>query len=303
MIWILAGCIPQSGKDTATETGSIDILFLIDNSASMTEESIALGEGIGSFLSSEAVQAGDVQLALSTVTADISGGAGGGTDPGEAGLLLGGPFSDETDFLQALYCSAVYWDSSSVPSETDEGTDPTAEFTREYLDELCGAGWEDNAGSGNEEPLEAAFLSVCRGVEEPPESCFEPITAFASSDVGSNAGFPREDSEVLILVLTDEGDNSRRMQQGQSDPEAYIEAFEEFGRDIKVSAIGPHYDSSAEDGSCLNGAPSWSVERLQLMAEATGGMYMGITEAQDGNGSCPPADIAGLLSSFSDLLE
>jgi hypothetical protein len=40
MLRILAACIPQEGKDTSSGERAYDVLFVIDNSSSMTEESI-----------------------------------------------------------------------------------------------------------------------------------------------------------------------------------------------------------------------------------------------------------------------
>ena len=185
-----------------------------------------------------------------------------------------------------------------MPADAGDGG-----ISQGYLDGLCGTGWEGNAGSGNEEPLEAALLALCRGAGAPPDECFDPVSPFTQEDQGSNAGFPREDSELLVLVLTDEGDNSRRMQQGQTDPEVYATAFAAFVRPLSFSAIGPRYDSADGDGSCLNGATTWGVERLQLLAGATGGVYMDIAEAPGADGSCPLADIGDLMGQLAGLME
>jgi hypothetical protein len=93
------------------------------------------------------------------------------------------------------------------------------------------------------------------------------------------------------------------MQQGQSEPEPYIDAFDDFERRIRFVAIGPRYDRSDGDGSCLSGATTWGVERFQDMADATGGMYRPITEAKDvETDSCPLSNFAEHLEKLGDLL-
>ena len=93
----------------------------------------------------------------------------------------------------------------------------------QYLDCLCGQnGWDNPAGSGEEEPLEAALLAMCRATANPPEVCYwvvEPDddgsggipSVFGASDVGSNSEFFRRNSDVAVVIVGDEGDAGLRI--------------------------------------------------------------------------------------------
>lgn len=259
----------------------------------------------------------DYQLGITSTTVDFSVGPTDGVDPGEAGLLLGTPaiidkYDDnvEISFRRSLLCEATYWELSSLPSNIDytcDSNDPqldeSGEITIEYLDCVCGdTDWESVSGSGNEEPLEAALLALCRAVEDPPEVCFDPQTPFDSNALETNSGFLREGSTVLVVIVGDEGDNSRRMAQGDTDPEIYSDAFAAFGRPIKFVTIGPNYKTETGDFSCNSGgATTWAVERLRALSNQSGGFYRPL-EVESSDGGCELADFGVHLEELGELL-
>ena len=338
-----------AGYEQASFSNDADILFVIDNSASMWQEGAALGQNFNAFISQLTSQSGgsdpvsglgdavddyvsyvtkrgdfiDYQLAITTTTVDYTGaGATDALEPGEAGLLIGEPIgrkeSDvETAFKKDLLCNTVYWDSQELlaPENQDPtydcaaGADP--EFVSvQYLDCLCGTGqWESPAGSGQEEPLEAALLALCRAEENPPDVCYEvsegTSSVFGTNDVGTNDGFLRDGSTVVIVILGDEGDTSRRIANGSANVEPYLEAFAAFERNIKVVALGPDLvpdsDGLGYSMPCNNGgATDWAALRLMNMTAETNGFYRSLEE-ESSNG-CELSDFAVHLEKLGVLL-
>jgi hypothetical protein len=292
----------------------VDVLFVIDNSQSMVDESAALALAVSSLV--EAVDE-NYQLGITTTTAKLIGGESAGLEPGEGGWLLGDPIiiSSKRDpdvegaFRRTLLCSATYWDEDEVPSDLAYvcGTEPE-QITQEYLDCECGFGdWEGNAGSGDEEPLEAALLAMCRSVASPPEACFEGDAehTFTDNDISTNntddRQLLRDGASTVIVIIGDEGDDSWRLSEGEESPDVYSAAFSAFERPIQVVAFGPGYN--ADDGTfpCNSGgAQTWMVERLQTMTEATGGFYAPLEEQVDGE--CVQADFSSMLANLAALV-
>ena len=143
---------------------------------------------------------------------------------------------------------------------------------------------------------------MCRSVPEPPDICYEPISSFTEDDVLSNDGLLRDNSTVVIVIVGDEGDNSRRMQQGGEDPSPYLEAFAEFERRLRIVTIGPNYDEETGDFSCNSGgARTWMVERLRAASEETRGFFRPLEETNS-EGACQIANFAGHLEDLGALL-
>ncbi len=335
-----------AGYEQASFSNDAEILFVIDNSSSMTDESADLGlnfnvfietltnpdegaeqvtdslsDAVGNYLDYTAQRGRflDYQLGITTTTVEYVGqGETDGVDPGEAGRLLGTPEvvvkgSEDVagQFQGNLMCEATCWDASAVPADSAYqcGEPLDGAVSLEFLDCVCGGdSWEDsvNCGTGNEEHLEAALLALCRSVDDPPEACYEfgsgTATAFADSDELTNDDFLRDDSTVVVVFVTDEGDTSRRMAQGESEPTVYEDAFNDFDLNIKFVTIGPPWDPDEGTFNCNSGnATTWGTERLQYMAEVSGGFYRDI--AQEGADSdCEIADFAEYLEDLGQLL-
>ena len=291
----------------------VDVIFVVDNSRSMADESEALGLNIASLTGASDA---NYQLGITTTTAKLTFGESTGLEPGEAGTLVDGAGiishqdSDvEGAFRQALFCEATYWDDDEVPSDLSYvcGDEPE-QITQEYLDCECGLGaWEGNAGTGDEEPLEAALMAMCRSVEAPPEVCFEGDKehSFTSADIGSNntadRKMLRDDATTVIVIVGDEGDDSWRMPEGEDDPSVYSEAFAAFERTIRIVTIGPGYDADAGSFPCNSGgAQTWMVTRLQALADETGGFYAPLEMPM--NEECELADFSEYLVDLANLI-
>ena len=158
-----------AGYEQASFDNEADVLFVIDNSPSMSEETASLALNFSVFINtltsteegaeqvtetlSDAVgnyvdytqQRGrflDYNLAITTTSVDYSGGDTDGIDPGEAGTFLGDPEvlakgdPDVNDLFTAnLLCDAAYWSTSSVPSDPgyECGSDPQGVITQGWI--------------------------------------------------------------------------------------------------------------------------------------------------------------------------
>ncbi len=257
----------------------------------------------------------DYQLGITTTTVMFGGGATPEADPGEAGRLVGPPIGRTADaarqFRRQLMCDATWWNSATLPHDpdfacpTDAAVEPELPGTVsvEFLDCLCGTGaWLRPTGAGQEMGMEAAYMAMCRAAAEPPPGCYDfpsgaPI-AFVEGDERSNDGFLRDGASTIVVVVTDEGDESPRKEGvGDTDVEPYVDAFAAFGAPVRFATIGPAWRDM--DALCLGPATAWGVERYQNLATATGGLYLDITDLAEG---CPIADFAGRLDALGGLL-
>lgn len=334
---LLAGCNQYelyrvAGYEQLSFSNDADIVFIIDNSNSMQDEAEDLASNLGTFIDrltstegtpetddlTDAVQNYvdyvnnrgqfiDYQLALTTTSIDSDAAE----IPGTAGELIGGEDSlltwqDEAvgdTFTANLLCDATCWQEATLPSDPSYVCgDDTDIFSAEYLDCLCGfEAWEDHCGSGNEEHLEAALLTLCRAVEDPPDFCYEN-TPFTEAQIGSNAGLLRENSTLIFVVVTDEGDESRRLTPGDNEADPYLDLFAEFDVRYRFAVIGPNYDAQASSLTCNSGgATTYGSMRLQDAAITTEGFYNPIAEEGAG-GDCQNSDFAVHLEDLGALL-
>lgn len=101
--------------------------------------------------------------------------------------------------------------------------------------------------------------------------------------------------DLHVLVISDEGDSSRRVSTGDPDPQACLDLFDQLGFHPTVSVIGPAYDPATGDGSCLDGAYPSSVERYQTVVEATGGQYLSLTTPD----TCAEVDLGTSIQAWA----
>ena len=118
-----------AGYEQATFSNDADILFVIDNSASMWQEGAALGQNFNVFISQLTSQSGgadpvtglgdavddfvsfavkrdviDYQLGITTTSVDYTGaGASDALEPGEAGLLIGNVIGRDEDDVELAF--------------------------------------------------------------------------------------------------------------------------------------------------------------------------------------------------------
>jgi hypothetical protein len=312
-----------SGFAQESFSNQADVLFVVDNSSSMQDESLALAlnfnvfirnlvdgqtygqdgltDAVGNYISysqnKESVV--DYQLAITSTDVAVSYGSVYGDPP----LLNRGTPNLVTAFNKNLLCSkAAYLRKSDVPSDpsfqcTENPEPQNGEISQEYLTCLCGgSGWENTGTGGNEEHLEAIYMAMCRAVENPPEACFDTVNQFTEADVMSNEGLLRDNSTLIPIVVTDEGDTSRRMGTGDGEPNEYAELFAQFNHRMTFAVIGPTTER------CNSGsATTWGVERFQWFVNDTGGRYFNIAEP-DASGNCGITDFSVAMEQLGQLL-
>ncbi|MDP2306818.1 MAG: hypothetical protein Q8P18_12410 [Pseudomonadota bacterium] len=300
------------GKLTNAETGS----------AVPTE---TLGDAVANYLRETTGDSLfiDYQLAITTSSVYYDDGPTGNIDPGEAGTLafdaasaVPGIIGREVDnaglaFQTNLLCKATCWDSNMPSDPTYVCEEPLeGDVSEEYLNCLCGAGnWQGNCGAGQEQPIEAAYMTLCRAAENPPDDCYLFVDgaaqAFTEGDEHSNEGFLRAGANTLVVIVTDEGDSSLRNSDGEAAVpgdvdtvvDEYVDLFSQLPNLVRFAVIGPAWDGS--NGACLETAQEWGVDRLTGIVAETNGLYIPLTNLEDG---CSPTDFGTSLDQLGTLL-
>jgi hypothetical protein len=311
----------------------IQILASAEGAEPATE---TLSDAVGNYLTytGERGRLMDYRIGITTTSADYGPDIGfeNGVEPGEAGTLIGGVLQKGQDdiihqFRRDLACRAACWDGSELPSDASyTGTTgncplPDIGVTREYLDCLCTdvdypvetATWDsaDICGSGHEKHMEAALLTLCRSVEEPPSICWDHAGSNfdEEDDVGTVVDFLREGTPIVIVIVTDEGDGSPLFSASDDNADPYLEAFAQFDRDITFAVIGPPLeceDTTSDLGNsfddcqltCNSGnASQLQTERLIDAAAQTNGFYNFIAEPDE------ECDVSSFVDHLEDLGE
>ena len=313
-----------AGYQQENYSNDAEILFVIDNSSSMQAESEQLAISFDTFIQylTDPTQGGatydglddavdnyiryvsergrflDYQLAITTTDVETTFGDLYALDNANRILPKDTPNVGDK-FRENLLCTATCFEEFSMPSDPEHVCgDPIGEqVTRQYLDCLCGEEvWENRCGSGQEEGLEAIFMAMCRAVENPPDECFSDKNQFTETHVGSNAGLLRDDSTLIPIIVTDEGDVSRRLPQGEPVPEVYANLFEKFNTRMGFAVIGPRTDVCNSGG-----ATKWGIQRYQWFVEETGGLYLDIA-AKNESDECEVSDFSAALEELGSLL-
>lgn len=281
---LLAGCPTSGGADSDStkdpaSSGPRSVLLVVDNSGSMREVATDLA------LTTETLfdGASDLTVGVTSTTVDYTvGGPTDGLDPGEAGSLYG-VATDAAALRTLLLCDAIYWSNAELPSDpeyaaAEDGSCPIPEtVSDDYLRCECGGkNWSTSEGAGTEEGLEAWLLAVCRAADAPVGACSDYDT-FSDADAGTNAALRAGGAAALeVVIISDEGDSSRRVASGNDDAGAYVEQYLALDWPSVGSVMGPYYE--APDGACLDGASTWGVTRYQDAAAQTGGTYVPLTD-------------------------
>lgn len=318
LLWL--ACTPPAQKEgnfsssSSSELVQVDVLLVVDNSESMSDEnSIFAGTEL-----LDALEGTDWQIGITTTTVAYEDGLSEEIDPGESGTLVEPGvirFSDPDpgySYRQAMLCGATCWNANQLPSDSgydcigNGGTIPSGGISKEYLDCICGISvWEGHCGGGNEEGLEATLLSMCLASENPPDLCFNYEDPISGTNEPTPITVETPTTSLMrgplnVLILSDEGDSSRRIASGDAEPSVYENAFDAFATLPIVSMIGPPY----HDGKLLcngGGAIPWGIERYQNIITSTGGDYWDI-EGEDTNGDCSLLDLSLWMTFFGDQI-
>jgi len=311
-----AACGTSAKDDSASTLLPVkaDILFVLDNSSSMSEEAGDLGANADALIAELRKGRGvDYRLGITTTTPDDL--ASDGLDAGEAGRLIGLPVSPDTPepatvFREQVLCQTIYWpvDTPMGDPVTECSSAPEEGVTQAYLDCVCdGSSWQSTReGSGTEEHLESALMALCRSVPDAPATCRDNLSVFGTTSDIKNEGFVRAGSTIVVVIVSDEGDSSRRIPSTGTETDLatpYLNAFAELDNPIQVVAIGPLYDPAVDSQPrCIEGAGfgGYLVDRLIHATEATGGLYRPIVE-QTASG-CEPTSFMGHFEALGALI-
>ena len=193
-----------------TQAAGVDLLFVIDDSASMAEEQARLAEQIPlllELLTSPPDDDGDgrpdwlpiEQLQVGVVTTDM--GVGGHSVP----TCDRADFGDDGVLLESSGACA-----SSPLSGPIFRLDP--EMPEPFISSVSCVAQPGSTGCGFEQQLEAALKAVSPSVPTAyTGASYEPPVFVGSTfghGEGRNAGFVREDSLLAIVIVTDEEDCS-----------------------------------------------------------------------------------------------
>jgi len=205
-------CVPNPGK--------VDVLLVIDDSASMGEESEALATNLANFMFVYEIPAAALDYRIAVTTTSVAGAQC--TDSPEGGALLATPCTQRLDDFvtsdshesPALDLRHVCHDRCSLASLPITPTavvgDTGPERPRPWLERHVGQhnypddvdpaellacmGQVGVAGCVYESPLEAARLALAR-MQDPQDPAF---------------GFMRDDAALFVMFIGDEGDCSVR---------------------------------------------------------------------------------------------
>jgi hypothetical protein len=231
---------PDTGELTDTgETGEVEVLLpafvlVVDNSDSMLEETSELAVAAGSALFPD----GSL-VAITTVD---------GT-----GALVGEPITADhgAGVQQQLLCEATcFGDDAALPVDPSYTCgDPFTYVSEEVMACLCPEDWRGNCGPASEQGLESAHQATA---------------ALELSDT----------YEVHVLVISDEGDSSVQLANGDPD----VGPYEGLLAGITFHALAPGLDAAGQV-ICPGTAADWAVQRYQAMTQLTGGMYVDLYDA------------------------
>lgn len=306
-----------SGFQQESFSPKADILFVIDNSESMQEEASALATSFAAFIADLGAEQADfptdglsdavsfyaastdsdgefVNYQLGIITTD-------GIQEGEfAGTGRLTRFDDAIDmsFARNLLCDATCFIDTPANGNVTCGDPLGDEVTLQWLECECGSSWQDNCGSPQEEPLEAVLMAMCRSVPNPPLACFnEEHSGFTEADVLSNGPFLRPDATFIPVIVSDEGDDSRRIEGNDPSPDVYKRLYAQFDARTVWTYIGPDRDLSG-DYRC--GSSQFGANRIMNFVESTGGLYVPINDAA---GGCEARDFDDTLAELGQLLK
>ena len=308
-----------------------DIVFVIDNSSSMVEEGAALAENISTFIQAFA----DDPASIPT-NPDLSDDVGRFIDflqdrAGNVNYQLGVTTTESTAIWGQLLGRrpVIQKTDANVADQFNENLLCEAACVRRFpegIDPDCPGGSPENlrncadsASGAREEGIEAVFMAMCRAVEDPPAACFDPwyenptepgawlpappdddavaVDYFTEADVMSNDGWLRPGSVVIPVIISDEGDQSRRLPNRDADLFPYSEYFPLFGHRMSWAVIGANVD-----GGCnTSGARDWGVNRYRKLVAESSGVFIDIS-VPDGRGGCRDADFAAALADIGGLL-
>lgn len=324
-----------AGYEQESFNNKADVLFVIDNSPTMSaisadmavnfsgfiteidsfEQSLSyegLPDAVTNFIGAVQNRSQYVDYQFAIVTTDVPTDAGALVGP----VLTRGDEQVPERFVENLACEATCFDGTNpLPTDPDYTCgDPLGSFlSEEYMDCACGGNYLGNCGTADEEGIEAVFLAMCRAVENPPAACFEDVIVgeddrtqeypalIDQGDKRSNEGLLRDGSNLVVVVVSDEGDGSRRQWDDAPDeekeiPDEYTALFAQFRHRMTWVYVGQDFDADG-DVRCPSAGTDWGAVRYHYLAYTTGGTFIPLFDE-----SCDPIPFDQTLTRIGDLL-
>lgn len=243
-----------SGRD-------VDVLFVVDNSGSMSEEQSNLANNFGRFINAATTWGTNFQIGIVTTQTegDIPNPSGGNRKPGE---LLGTPriITPRTPSFQSVFQASVR------------------------------VGAQNSSESASERGLEAAVLALsdpnitdfaapCANDTEcggPPYMCIDGADSSPRACGGFNRTFLRTDASLEIIFVSDEEDSSRAELSFYIDFFKSIKGFRNTSLFHASSIVGPRGGCSSGSGSADAG------NRYMDVSRETNGVIASICDANFG---------------------
>ena len=199
------------GEDCCDQAnGQLDVLLMVDNSNSMSEEQVALamqiprlaralatgdsdGDGVQDFPALESVRVG-------VVSSDM--GVGGFPVPTCDGGTAGALFGDD-GVLRTAGAPHIPGCATSYPPVAEAGADSSAAELEAFVSQVSCVATIGTGGCGFEQQLESVLKALT-----PSSSSIAFLGGTSGHGDGANAGFLRDDSMLAVVLVTDETDCS-----------------------------------------------------------------------------------------------
>lgn len=220
-------------SDTFRQASSldVDVVFIIDNSASMRLEQQGLRESFRSFV--QAADDGFTDYRVAVTTTDLTREAGRFVPVSEGDDFDGDGVPDDLDGDGDADEVDLIIERQETPNRrVDRSSEPTPEFRFRRLADVGVSGVEREQG------LEAALLALS-----------------PSRTLAANAFFFREDALLSLIFVSDERDQSPR------EVDAYADAYRVLAPSGRVRAsavIGPPPDGCQGDSGNATPAPRYA---------------------------------------------
>lgn len=282
-----------AGYQQESFTNKADVLFVVDNSGSMVEENEAMADNLDIFIEELAADAGSSTSdgLVDAVDNYIEFAARRTTF---IDFHIGVTSTDVQTHYGGLFGAneVIEFGEADVVGDFEAAVDEAAVIS----------------GSGNEEGLEAVFMAMCRAQPEildedgnrlmPPDVCFEETNQFVEDDISSNDGLLREGGVFIPVIVSDEGDVSRRKEaDGDDIPDEYENVYRLFSQRMGWAVIGP------TPGSCEGNppvtVPEWTADRYRYFVEDSNGIWIDVNQGEPG---CEVADFGSALQAIGELI-
>ncbi len=239
----------------------VDILFVIDNSPTMREETDELKNNVEAFVTKLAN--GGVDFHLGIVTPDVECNLPGRKCDGSAGssstsccaLKSGVPVCEDKDnngdgTFETSDCEGGRLQGTSANGRR-VFTPPAAADRQQWVTEFVQAidfALHSLKGSAFESGLQAAALAVACATPDNPE-CTDEATGNAKAARELNAGFIRPEADLVLIFLTDEDDCSATSRSVYLRPDNPANAANQANHFCSPNECYAYYN----EGSDLNG--------------------------------------------------